>query len=347
MLEIDQIARIDTKLKVGQTSDTIVVSSDVSPIMQTEDATVESTLSGNALSSMPLNGLNFQSATLYVAGAVNPSMSSMAAGDGNERDTSAAGSPSFNGNRAQTNNYVLDGIEINETMNNLSGYNPAPDAIQEMRVITGNASAEYGNVNGGEVLVVTKGGTNQFHGSAYELYQANYMAANSWNNGYLGVQPSAFTQDQFGGTFGGPVRIPHVFNGKDKLFFFADYLGFRYHSGGQAKATVPTVDMRTCPVVNGVATCDFSELWSQQFNFTQLYNNQNGNGFANATPYGNCAANLGNLHTMCNQIPLVYPTQRRCSTKAIRATIWATARARHTTIRKITGSIGRPASMTR
>jgi len=77
MLEIDQIARIDTKLKVGQTSDTIVVSSDVSPIMQTEDATVESTLSGNALSSMPLNGLNFQSATLYVAGAVNPSMSSM------------------------------------------------------------------------------------------------------------------------------------------------------------------------------------------------------------------------------------------------------------------------------
>jgi outer membrane receptor protein involved in Fe transport len=307
MLEIDQIARIDTKLKVGKASDTVSVSSDVSPIMQTEDATVESTLSGNALSSMPLNGLNFQSATLYVAGAVNPSMSSMAAGDGNERDTSAAGSPSFNGNRAQTNNYVLDGIEINETMNNLSGYNPAPDAIQEMRVITGNASAEYGNVNGGEVLVVTKGGTNQFHGSAYELYQANYMAANSWNNGYLDVQPSAFTQDQFGGTFGGPVRIPHVFNGKDKLFFFADYLGFRYHSGGQAKATVPTVDMRTCPVVNGVATCDFSELWSQQFNFTQLYNNQNGNGFANATPYGNCAANLGNLHTMCNQIPLVSP----------------------------------------
>lgn len=309
MLEINQIARIDTKLKVGNTTDTVTVSSDVSPIMQTEDATIESTLSGNALSSMPLNGLNFQTATLFVAGAVNPSMSSMAAGDGNERDTGAAGSPSFNGNRAQTNNYVLDGIEINETMNNLSAYNPAPDAIQEMRVITGNASAEYGNVNGGEVLVVTKGGTNQFHGSAYELFQANWMAANSWANGYVGVQPSAFTQDQFGGTFGGPVRIPHVFNGKDKLFFFADYLGFRYHAGGQAKATVPTIEMRNCPVVNGVATCDFSELWSSQFNFTQLYNNQpaDGTGFQNATPYGDCKANPSSLTTTCNQVPLVSP----------------------------------------
>jgi len=307
MLEIDQIARIDTKLKVGQTSDTIVVSSDVSPIMQTEDATVESTLSGNALSSMPLNGLNFQSATLYVAGAVNPSMSSMASSNGNERATSWAGSPSFNGNRAQTNNYVLDGIEINETMNNLSAYNPAPDAIQEMRVITGNASAEYGNVNGGEILVVTKGGTNNFHGSAYELYQANYMAANSWYNGYAGVQPSVFTQNQFGGTIGGPVRIPHLFNGKDKLFFFADYLGFRYHSGGQAKATVPTMDMRNCPVVNGVATCDFSELWTPQFANVQLYNNQNGNGFANASPMGDCSLNAGDPHKTCNQVPLVSP----------------------------------------
>ena len=290
-LEIDQIAKIDAKLQVGNASTTVNVSSDVSPILQTQDATLESTISGNTLATLPLNGLNFQFATLFVPGAVNPSLANMAAGDGNERDIDASGSPSFNGARAQTNNYVLDGVEMNETMNNLSAYNPAPDAIQEMRVITGNANAEYGNVNGGEVLVVTRGGTNNYHGSAYELFQNSSMAANSWANNFAGVPATPFTQDQFGATIGGPIK-------RNKLFLFGDYLGYRYHSGGEGKATVPTANMRNCPVTNGVATCDFSELLTPQFGSVQLYNNQNGQGFANATPYPN------------NQIPLVNPVAK-------------------------------------
>ena len=311
-LEIDQIAKIDTRLKLGSTSITVDVSSDVTPTLQTQDSALESTISSNTLSTMPLNGLNFQTATLYVPGAVNPSMANMAAGDGNERDTDASGSPSFNGARAQTNSYILDGVEMNETINNLSAYNPAPDAIQEMRVVTGNANAEYGNVNGGEVLIVTKGGTNQYRGSLYELFQNNNMEANTWANGLTTpVTPLlSSTQNQFGATFGGPVRIPHVFNGKDKLFFFVDYLGFRYHQGGTAQATVPTVNMRNCPVTNGVPTCDFSEVDSPAWGNIQLYNNQvpGGKGFSTAVPYN--VPNGTNGTNGINQIPLVSPVAK-------------------------------------
>jgi hypothetical protein len=290
-LEIDQIAKIDAKLKVGNASTTVTVSADAAPMLQTQDATVEATISDNTLQSMPLNGLNFQTATLYVAGSVNPSLANMSSADGNERDQDATGSPSFNGARAQTNNYVLDGVEMNETMNNLAAYNPAPDAIQEIRIITGNANAEYGNVNGGEILVVTKGGTNHYHGSLYENFQNNSMAATSWYNGFYGLPQTPFTQSQFGATIGGPIK-------KDKLFFFGDYLGFRYHSGGQGVATVPTADMRNCTPNGGVTTCDFSELLTPQFGGIQLYNNQNGGGYSNATPYVN------------NQIPLVSPAAK-------------------------------------
>lgn len=270
-LGIDQIAKIDVKLQIGNTSTTVNVSAETTPLLQTQDATLGTTISGSTMVNMPINGLNYQFATLFVPGAVLPSVSSMAGADGNERNADWYGSPSFNGARGQNNNYVMDGIEINETLNNFSGYNPAPDAIQEMRVITGNANAEYGNVSGGEVLVVTRGGTNKYHGSAYEFFQNNGLSANSWANNYKGIPLPAFTQNQFGATFGGPIR-------GDRLFFFVDYEGFRYHTGGLGTATVATAKMRTG---------DFSELLSDQYSNIQLYNNQLGGGFSNAVPYVN------------------------------------------------------------
>lgn len=278
-LEVDQIAKVDARLQVGNTSVTLNVSADNSPLLQTQDATLESTISGETLSTLPLNGLNFQTATLFVPGSVNPTMAYMAGQDGNERNVDWYGLPSFNGNRAQTNNYVLDGVEMNETINNLASYNPAPDAIQEMQIITGNANAEYGNVNGGEVLVVTKGGTNKLHGSAYDYFQNNNMAGTSWSNSFAGLPSTPFTQDQFGVALGGPIL-------KNKLFAFGDYLGFRYHTGGEGVATVATSAMRSG---------DFSELLGSQYGNVQLYNNQNGGGWTNATAYQN------------NQIPIANP----------------------------------------
>jgi hypothetical protein len=292
-LEIDQIAKLDVKLQVGSANTTVNVSSDTSPLLQTQNAATGATIDSEALQNVPNNGLNFQFNTLFVPGAVNPSLDSMAAGDGNERDIDPAGVPSFNGNRQQGNSYVLDGIEMNETMNNLAAYNPAPDSMQEEKVITGNADAEYGNVNGGEILVVTRAGSNHYHGSAYMYYQDNNLAsANTWYNNWAGLPITPFTQEQFGATIGGPIK-------RDKLFFFGDYEGFRYHSGGLGVLSVPTPDMR-----NG----DFHEIGVGASNQSpvQLWNTNGGQAYNSATTYGNCAA----APMSCNQIPVNNPVAK-------------------------------------
>jgi Carboxypeptidase regulatory-like domain/TonB dependent receptor len=282
-LEIDQIAKIDMQLQVGEVTSTVDVAADSGSVLQTEDSALGTTITTNTLGSMPLSGQNFSSATLFVPGAVDPTYSAMGGSNGTERDTTASSLPSFNGNRQQTNNYILDGADINETINNVVGYNPAPEALQEIRVITGNASAEYGNVNGGEVLMVTKGGTNRFHGSLYSFYENQDLTANLWSNNYNHLPKGVFHQNQFGATFGGPVY-------KNKLFFFVDYEGYRNTASGTGTASVPTARMRTG---------DFSEFLGVNSTVTtpiQLFNTQNG--LAPKTKYVN------------NQIPIVNPVAK-------------------------------------
>jgi hypothetical protein len=291
-LEIDQIAQVNIKLEVGSVSTTVNVSADAASILQTQNTTLGTTVTSNTIENLPLSGLNFQVAGVFVPGAVLPRFDLEGSSSGFERDTTPATAPSFNGNRQQGNNYILDGVEINEPTNNLVGYNPAPEAIQEMRTITANADAEYGDVNGGEFVMVTKGGTNQFHGSAYWYYENQDLTANLWSNKdhTVPIPKGIFHQSQFGGTFGGPIK-------KNRLFFFGDYLGTQNDSAGTSTASVATAKMRNCPAVAGVPTCDFSELLTYG---TQLYNpavsatNPTG-GYANASAYAN------------NQIPLVNP----------------------------------------
>ncbi len=287
-LEIDQIAKIDVKLQVGEVTTTIDVAADSGSILQTENASLATTITSNTLENMPLPGQNFSAATVFVPGAVLPTYGSLGSTQGTERDTSFASStqPSFNGNRMQTNNYIFDGTDINEPLQNTIAYNPAPAAIGEMRVITGNADAEYGNVNGGEILTVTKAGTNKFHGSLYAFYENQDGTANTWANDYNKIAKGVFHQNLFGGTFGGPVF-------KNKLFFFMDYEGFRQTSAGTQVISLPSRRMRMG---------DFSELLGAPNEFgqsipaaqyIQLYNTTNG--LATATPYVN------------NQIPVNNP----------------------------------------
>lgn len=286
-LDIDQIARVDVKLVVGDNSVSIDVSSDLATQLQTENVTLGTTITSQTLENMPLPGQNFSAATMFVAGAVNPTYSAMGGANGTERNTTASSLPSFNGNRQQTNNYILDGTDINETINNVVGYNPAPEAISQIRVITANADAEYGNVNGGEVVMVTKSGTNNFHGSLYSYYQNQDLTANLWSNNYTGITKGKFHQNQFGATFGGPLL-------RDKLFFFVDYLGYRNSAAGTGTASVPTQYMRTG---------DFSEFLGNHNSGVvattsqlQLYNTSNG--LSSITPYAN------------NQIPIVNPVAK-------------------------------------
>jgi hypothetical protein len=291
-LEIDQIAKIDMKLKVGDVSVTVEVAADAGAILQTEDASLGTTITANTLESMPLPGQNFATATVLVPGAVLPTYNALGSTQGTERVTSFASStePSFNGNRMQTNNYILDGTDINEPLQNTIAYNPSPEAIGEMRIITGNADAEYGNVNGGEILIVTKAGTNKFHGSVYEFYENQLWQANTFANKYLTpIAPRAdFHQSQFGGTFGGPVF-------HNKLFFFADYEGFRNTTATSTSViSVPSLRMRTGDFSEllGAPTLDYNQSIPVA-QYKQLYNTSTG--LNTATPYLN------------NQLPVANP----------------------------------------
>jgi hypothetical protein len=256
-LEVDQTAKIDGILQTGSATDAVTVTSEVAPILDTDNSTISSTFTANTMANLPLNGRNFSAVTQFIPGAVTTEPSSMSNQNAIERDTNQGGQVSINGNRNQTNNYMLDGVEINETINNVIGYNPAPEAIENLTTITSNATAEYGNVNGGDVVTVLKSGTNAFHGGAYFYLQDANMNANSWSNNFSGTAKQPFTQSIFGGAIGGPIK-------RDKLFFFMDYEATRWHTGGtQTDSVIPaawrTGDFSAIPTqlyhfVNGVRT---------------------------------------------------------------------------------------------
>ncbi len=252
-LEINQTAKVDAKVSVGASA-SVDVTSEATPILDTTDGTIGLSISGQQIQTIPLNGRNFSSITLFQPGAVNTDPQGLTGTNALERNTQNNGIVAVNGNRAQANNYTLDGVDLNEGQNNLIAYNPAPDAIAEIRSITANAPAVYGNVNGGDIVSVLKSGTDQFHGSAYAYLENQNLNANSWANKHqadpakiIGINP--FTQSIFGGTLGGPIR-------KNKLFFFVDYEGIREHNGGSGTASVLTAAMRRG---------DFSALPNQLF----------------------------------------------------------------------------------
>src|SRR5947208_5128576 len=272
-VEINQTAKVNATLTVGDKGTTVVVKSDTQPILDTNDATLGNTLSTNEIANISLNGRNFSSLTLYQPGAVNTDPTGLTGNNAIERNTFNSGVVAINGNRQQANNYTIEGADDNEPQNNLIGYNPAPDAIQELRVVSGNANATYGNANGGAVVTILKSGTNNYHGSAYDFLQSQILDANTWANGRTTpvTLKNSYTQNIFGGTLGGPVI-------KNRLFFFADYEGIRQHKGGKASAS-----LLTPPMLGG----DFSALTPAG---GQLYDTQN-----NFTPYLN------------NQVPVVNP----------------------------------------
>ncbi len=263
-LEALQTTTFNIKLALGSTDINVVVS-ESAQILNTSDATLATTFTANTIQNMPLNGLDFSALTLYVPGSV--STAGTAGTTSIERSTYFTDSVNLNGNRAQANNYTLDGIDINETFNNLIAYSPAPESLQEIKVLTANSPADYGNVNGGGVLSILKSGTNSFHGSAYGYLQDYRFNANSYSNKHgqpiLPITP--YSQDQFGGSFGGPIR-------HDKLFFFVDYLGSRFHQSGTSQASVFSGAMRSG---------DFSSLCTTFTNGLcttgiQLYDSENG-----------------------------------------------------------------------
>src|SRR5437667_9707146 len=189
--------------------------------LQTETTQVGNVISGATNVSLPLNGRNFVQLTLLTAGAttVNP------AGFTNGLRTTAGGRPYVNGHREEANNFLLDGVDNNNQNSNMVTYQPNVDAIQEFKVITNNASAEFGNFQGGVINVTIKSGTNSLHGSIFEFLRNDRFNAAAWAANWHGTPKAAIRHNVFGVAVGGAII-------KDKLFFFTDYQGIRRANPG-------------------------------------------------------------------------------------------------------------------
>ena len=243
-LVLNERARLEFKMKVGAVTNTVQVSSEA-PQLQADTTQVSTLLDANTITGIPLATRNYVELTLLAPGSVTPDNSTFNNGD----NTANGGRPSINGNREQSNNFILDGMDNNQTSDNLLGYTPAPDAIQEFNLITSNAPAEFGNFQGGIVNASIKSGTNQFHGDAWEFFRNDVLNANQWENKFNGpghyLPRAALRWNMFGGTLGGPVW-------KDKLFFFVDYQGQRFDH--------PTTSQFITVFTNAERNGDFSQL---------------------------------------------------------------------------------------
>ena len=213
-LSANQTARVDFTLEVGTVEEVVEVVA-TGAVLQTENAVVGNRLQREQVEKLPIQGRNLSTATLYVAGVTTPNPSSF-----NSLKNTGGGRPYVNGQREQGNNFMLDGVDMNDAIDNLIAYQPSPDAVEQVSVETNNYSPELGNVAGAVVNMVIKSGTNDFRGNAFWYWRDNRLAATPWNTNRLGGRKSEFQRDIFGGTLGGPIQ-------RDKLFFFWDYQGAR------------------------------------------------------------------------------------------------------------------------
>jgi hypothetical protein len=269
VLVLNQTARIDMQMKMGQVSETVEVTGSA-PVLQTERTEVGTIIDSKTNDTLPLATRNYVQLTLLAPGSVTPSPSSFNNGD----NTASGGRPYINGNREQANNFILDGMDNNQVSDNLLGYTPAPDAIQEFNLITNNASAEFGNFQGGIVSATIKSGTNGFHGDLWEYFRNDKLNSNRWENRFKGQPRPLLRWNMFGGTIGGPVI-------KNKLFFFFDYQGQRFDH----PSTTKPLNVFTAAQRQG----DFGDICTAGFTAglcndatQQLYDPRNGNApFAN------------------------------------------------------------------
>ncbi|HXL22538.1 MAG TPA: TonB-dependent receptor [Candidatus Dormibacteraeota bacterium] len=225
-LVLNQVARIDVQMVVGSVSQTVEVTSST-PLLQTETTELSTHIDHVVAEDIPLLTRNYGQLTLLTPGAVSTNPGAFTSG----QNTFQVGRPYINGNREQTSNYILDGIDNNQHDNNEVAYSPSPDAIQEFNLITQNPSAEFGNFLGGILNATIKSGTNSHHGSAYEFLRNDKLNANSWSNNLIGTPKQALRYNQFGATVGGPII-------KNRLFFFADYQGLRNPTSSTQTAQV-------------------------------------------------------------------------------------------------------------
>jgi hypothetical protein len=267
VIDANAALRADASLDVGAISEKVEVSTD-SVHVETQSTQMGEVITGKSMEAVPLNGRSYTDLL-----ALQPGVSPYSAGDTgtagiSDRSPSGglnSGNQSVNGQRETANGFMVNGSNVEEGKNNGAGIIPNLDSISEFRIITNNFDAEYGNYSGGQINVVTKSGTNQFHGSGFEFLRNTALDATQ----YFTTSVPVFRQNQFGGTFGGPIR-------KDKTFFFLDYQATRQTQASPATTQLPSA---------GNFTGDFSDSaslfsTSTDANGNPIASTVNGAGFA-------------------------------------------------------------------
>jgi hypothetical protein len=240
---------LDQILLVGSINETVSVQSEV-PAVQTSSSEISAVVNASTVRELPLNGRSWTDLAELQPG-VNAIHTQPDFSAGTDRGNRGFGQQlTISGARPQQNNYRLDGVSLNDYANgapgSVLGGNLGVDAIQEFSVITSNYSADYGKTSGGVVNAITRSGTNQIHGSAYEFLRNSKLDAKNYFD--TGTIPP-FKRNQFGGTIGGPIQ-------KDGTFFFADFEGIRQSKGITTVATVPSANARAGILSSGNVTVD-------------------------------------------------------------------------------------------
>jgi outer membrane receptor protein involved in Fe transport len=228
-LAVGDRARIDAALALGESTQTINVET-ITPALQSDTSTIGMLITKEAVQDLPLNGRNLLNLVTLGAGVTGGMENGMASGT-NPNDRRPASNFSVNGQSDVNNNNLIDGMDNNERFLGGVGVRPSVEAVDQVQVFTNLYTAEISRTAGGVVDLITKSGTNQFHGSAYEYLRNDALDARNYFS--RGPRPE-FRQNQFGVSIGGPIK-------KDKAFFFFDYEGFRMIQGRTQTSTVPTL----------------------------------------------------------------------------------------------------------
>ena len=224
-----QRVRVNAILQIGSQVETVQVEATAAAVLQTDSSDINATLETNTIDEMPTNGRNYYSLIGF-----QPGVSSTSGGAGDDSDQRVTMSFTANGQSAHYNNNMIDGMDNNErTLGNVA-VEPSLDALQEVQVESSNYSAEYSRTAGGIANLITKSGTNQFHGTAFEFMRNDAFDAYAWALPGQATK-TELRQNQFGGSLGGPIL-------KNKAFFFGDYQGWRQVNGSVAQDLVPTQD---------------------------------------------------------------------------------------------------------
>jgi hypothetical protein len=228
--------KVDFKLEVGGIAERVEIQATAS-VLQTQEASVGGTVTGNEIARLPVNGRNYTRLILLMPGTSDQG------GSQSQGTFSGTQLISVNGQRRQDNNFTLDGVDNNFMMMNSPGMSPSMDAIQEFRVLD-NTSAEFGRSSGSNVNIVIKSGSRNLHGSVYEYFRNDKLDANDFFANKQSTGKVPFRQNQYGVAIGGPVIIPKLYHGRDKTFWFFNWEGFRARRGQTIISSFPTQTQR-------------------------------------------------------------------------------------------------------